>query len=311
MERRAPGATGPGLRSGLRPKFSKPNPIQTKPDQENGLGFSWIPSSDSGLFNGLQAVQTIQIKKSQLPRWRWSSAAVGQRASGPSPEAMGAESVHDRGGGAISGREWSLSRDFRRHFRATRMRTVARRSLPGRPASQRVERERPRPGRRRCRLKIRAVVVSRPGRPRQDLRGLTATECCQCIQRHGSAISPTPSPRRAGPSPRRGIDRQHRAHNTVLHVRPEIVLVVFPLDSSREATWACMFVGSMGVLSYDVIRGLGRTRRPRSLHIRDICTCHRNPPSSRTSTYEPRAPLTAPYSKSSSPATGSNAQKGF
>jgi len=49
----------------LRPNFSKPNQIQTKPDQENGLGFSWIPSSYSGLFNELRAVQ---IKK-ELPSW--------------------------------------------------------------------------------------------------------------------------------------------------------------------------------------------------------------------------------------------------
>src|SRR5271166_6976599 len=44
----------------LRLNSSKHNQIQTKPDQENGLGFSWIPSSDSGLFNRLRAVQ---IKK--------------------------------------------------------------------------------------------------------------------------------------------------------------------------------------------------------------------------------------------------------
>jgi hypothetical protein len=49
----------------LRPNSSKPNQTQTKPDQENGLGFSWILSSDSWLFNGLRA---IQIKKMQLPR---------------------------------------------------------------------------------------------------------------------------------------------------------------------------------------------------------------------------------------------------
>ncbi len=105
MERRGPGATGPGLRSGLRPKFSKPNPSQTKPDQENALGLSWISSSDSGLFNGLRAIQTIQIKKIQLPIWRWSSAAAGQRhprrrlrQSAPRDE-----SVHGRGGGAIPG----------------------------------------------------------------------------------------------------------------------------------------------------------------------------------------------------------------
>src|SRR5271166_4571759 len=39
--------------SGLRPNSSKPNQSQTKPDQEKGLGFSWIPSSDSGLFNSM------------------------------------------------------------------------------------------------------------------------------------------------------------------------------------------------------------------------------------------------------------------
>ena len=40
-----------------QPNSSKPNQTQTKPDQENGLGFSWIPSSDSGLFKRLRAVQ--------------------------------------------------------------------------------------------------------------------------------------------------------------------------------------------------------------------------------------------------------------
>ncbi len=50
-----PGATGRA--NDLRPNSSKPNQSQTKPDQENGLGFSWIPSSNSGLFNGLRAIQ--------------------------------------------------------------------------------------------------------------------------------------------------------------------------------------------------------------------------------------------------------------
>src|SRR5271166_5833183 len=100
MERRAPGATGPGLRSGLRPKFSKPNPIQTKPDQENGLGFSWIPSSDSGLFNELRA---IQIKKIQLPRWRWGSAASEHPRRRLRQWAPRDESVLGRDGGPFSG----------------------------------------------------------------------------------------------------------------------------------------------------------------------------------------------------------------
>ena len=42
----------------LRPNSSKPNPSQTKPDQENGLGFSWIPSSDLWLFKELRAFQS-------------------------------------------------------------------------------------------------------------------------------------------------------------------------------------------------------------------------------------------------------------
>src|SRR5271166_6204336 len=59
--RRAPRATG---RRRLRsaPNSSKPNPNQTKPDQDNGLGLSWIPSSDSGLFNGLRAAQSNRGK---------------------------------------------------------------------------------------------------------------------------------------------------------------------------------------------------------------------------------------------------------
>ena len=59
----------------LGPNSSKPNQSQSKPDQENGLGFSWICSSDSGLFNGLRAVQSVQ------PRAR-RACPSGARPSG-------------------------------------------------------------------------------------------------------------------------------------------------------------------------------------------------------------------------------------
>ncbi len=91
MERRAPSATGrrhlptPSAER-LRPNPSKPNQIQTKPDQENGLGLSWIPSSDSGLFNGLRAVQN----KNATRKMEFWSPPGCQRASSPLPEAMGA-----------------------------------------------------------------------------------------------------------------------------------------------------------------------------------------------------------------------------
>src|SRR5208337_318138 len=44
----------------LGPNSSKPHQSQSKPNQETKLVFSWIPSSDSGLFRGLRA---IQVKK--------------------------------------------------------------------------------------------------------------------------------------------------------------------------------------------------------------------------------------------------------
>src|SRR5271169_6128061 len=73
----------------IPPSQTKSKPSQTKPDQENGLGFSWIPSSDSRLFNGLRA---IQIKKIQLPRWSVVCARAAARIlRGPLPEAMGLE----------------------------------------------------------------------------------------------------------------------------------------------------------------------------------------------------------------------------
>src|SRR5271166_4294439 len=61
------------------PNSSKPNQFQTKPDQENGLGFSWIPSSNSGLFNGLRPVQREKEKKKRKsPR---GDSAARERAS--------------------------------------------------------------------------------------------------------------------------------------------------------------------------------------------------------------------------------------
>jgi hypothetical protein len=41
----------------IPPSQTKAEPIQTRPNQENGLGSFWIPSSDLGLFNGLRAIQ--------------------------------------------------------------------------------------------------------------------------------------------------------------------------------------------------------------------------------------------------------------
>src|SRR5208337_4395049 len=69
-------------------QFCKSGPSQSKPYQakprktkEMGLGFSWIPSSDSGLFNGLRAI----------PRKKFF---VPGRASGPAalilPQALSA-----------------------------------------------------------------------------------------------------------------------------------------------------------------------------------------------------------------------------
>ena len=63
------------------PSQTKSRPSRTK---KNGFGFSWISSSDSGLFNGLPA---LQIKKMQLqdgvPRPTTSILR------GPLPEAIG------------------------------------------------------------------------------------------------------------------------------------------------------------------------------------------------------------------------------
>ena len=56
----------------LGPNHPKPNQSQTKQNQENGLGFTWIPSSDSGLFNGLRATKA---NKNSRPRRRRSSSA--------------------------------------------------------------------------------------------------------------------------------------------------------------------------------------------------------------------------------------------
>ncbi len=82
FETRAPGATGRRrLAERLRPNSSKPNPSQTKPVQEYWLGFSWIPSSDSGLFNELRAAQ---IKNGLVGAGRPASFLRP-----PLPEAMG------------------------------------------------------------------------------------------------------------------------------------------------------------------------------------------------------------------------------
>ncbi len=99
---------------------------QTKPDQENGLGLSWISSSDSGLFNGLRAIQSKKFNHRVVAAKTGSSklpADIGQRAN-PVGEACSWRSgpplfagVTWGSGGAISGCESSLSRDLRRHFR--------------------------------------------------------------------------------------------------------------------------------------------------------------------------------------------------
>src|SRR5208337_1998760 len=56
------------------PNTPKPNPSQTKRDQENGLGFSWIPSFDSSFFNGLRANQVtgakVRARKQPFGFWR-------------------------------------------------------------------------------------------------------------------------------------------------------------------------------------------------------------------------------------------------
>src|SRR5271165_1636150 len=71
---RAPSGPSPTSRDIFRPNPPKPNPSQTKPDQEKGLGFSWIPSSDSSLFNGLRVSQVtgakVRARKQPFGFWR-------------------------------------------------------------------------------------------------------------------------------------------------------------------------------------------------------------------------------------------------
>ncbi len=52
---------GEGATGDRRPNPSKPNQSRTKPSQGNRLGFSWICSSDSGLFNGLRGFQRKKL----------------------------------------------------------------------------------------------------------------------------------------------------------------------------------------------------------------------------------------------------------
>jgi len=44
-------------KSCLRPNFSKPTQEKPRKIGLDFLGFSWIPSSESGLFKGLRAIQ--------------------------------------------------------------------------------------------------------------------------------------------------------------------------------------------------------------------------------------------------------------
>ena len=96
-------------------------------------------------------------------------------------------------GGAISGRGINLFKRLRKHFRPTRIRPVRRGSLSDRPAApRRVGRDRNAPLQPYGAGSAGAEhpPPSRfPGRPRRDPRGLTARECCQCVQRRAPQFS--------------------------------------------------------------------------------------------------------------------------
>src|SRR5271166_4824030 len=65
------------------PNTPKPNPSQTKRDQENGLGFSWIPSSDSSFFNGLRANQVTgaKVRSRRQPFGFWRAGELASDSS--------------------------------------------------------------------------------------------------------------------------------------------------------------------------------------------------------------------------------------
>jgi len=127
------------------------------------------------------------------------------------------------------------------------------------------------PGPLSLKVRRRRGFPSSPGPP-----GLTASECCQCVQRHALQLPQAPSPRRAGPPfrPEAG-GRRYRDHSTALHFRQEIVLVLFARDSSRsDLGMACLSArwGSSALTSWGTGRGATATIATN----RDICTCHCN-----------------------------------
>ena len=68
------------------PSESKPAQEKTKKNQEKRLGFPWIHSSDSGLFNGLRA---IGEKKNFRPFASWLRPAASCRHRGLSRSLRG------------------------------------------------------------------------------------------------------------------------------------------------------------------------------------------------------------------------------
>src|SRR5271157_3193489 len=108
-ERRTAGATDRRrLRNAFRPNSSKPNPIQTKPDQENGLGLSWIPSSDLRLFNRLRAVQIKKRTPKMESRRHPAASAHASRPIARGNKRLQRLDVHS----GLWLRRWTLSGPF-------------------------------------------------------------------------------------------------------------------------------------------------------------------------------------------------------
>src|SRR5208337_399434 len=127
-------------------------------------------------------------------------------------------------GAPFSGRESSLSRDLRRQFRATH--ADCRPPIASRPPGESSASVHD-PG---------AAAVARRFAPSWFPDGAGPAWTCADWPRANavnafSAMLCNFTPLRRfvalGPPPRRGIDRQHHNHNTVLHIRQEIVLVMF------------------------------------------------------------------------------------
>src|SRR5208337_1666380 len=202
------GISGPDPPEKAPAKFLQAEP---NPDQAGPRKWAWILLDSFVRFGAFQEVtgSPNQKSKTRLPRWNFAGGRRPDILRRPSPEewaprdevrgrrtapawsALGVtgdshwpfhresktagRGLADRRArrGAISGRESSLSKDLRRHFRSTRVRPVPRRPLADRPASPRVERE------RRPYGDGSAVADNsppsrfpRPGRPRRDPRGL-------------------------------------------------------------------------------------------------------------------------------------------